>query len=519
METMPYLSISSSANLVILEGGSVRSFPLEGKQVWKIGRKNPESENDIELESKIVSRNHGRIQNIDGDWYYIESGSLNGTYYNGNKITANDNNDFDAVKLSNGDILRIDSDSLDNPEERGVLLLFTTEGIGNQWKSMTLRKKETVFGRYDECDVVIPLPYISGRHMVIMKKNNEYYLMDCNSMAGTWLNGEEIHGEVKLKEKDMIAICDCTMLLTGNKIVYNIPAVKSKKTSESDERQGNNININVRETEEEDLSDHPVVLRADIRSRKVKSNHGFKKKELIKDIKLEIQEGTLVALIGGAGAGKSTVMNCMNGYETSGMEGTVEYKGVDLIKNFARMKYLIGSVQQGDAFHEELTVEQELTNAASIKLPRDTSKAEIAERVNKTLKQLGIENVRSNQIAKCSGGERRRVNIGIELVADRQLLCLDEPDAGLDPGNKRRLFETLRNLAHNDGKSILTIIHDVSEIDLFDKIIILNKVDNVGRLAFSGTPNAARKYFGAEIKEVYSIMAQNPENYIFKGDY
>ena len=305
------------------------------------------------------------------------------------------------------------------------------------------------------------------------------------------------------------------VILSLNKIIYNVPVPKNRNVipiGEKAEEDGI-------EEREDDLSTHPVVLRANIKSRKVKNNRGFGKKELIRDIKLEIQEGTLVALIGGAGAGKSTVMNCMNGYETSGMEGSVEYKGVDLIKNFSRMKYLIGSVQQGDAFHEEITVEQELTNAAGIKLPRDTSKAEIAERVNKTLKQLGIENVRSNQIAKCSGGERRRVNIGIELVADRQLLCLDEPDAGLDPGNKRKLFETLRNLAHNDGKSILTIIHDVSEIDLFDKIIILNKVDNVGRLAFSGTPNEARKYFGAEIKEVYAIMASDPEKYIFKGDY
>lgn len=508
METMPYLSVNSAANLIVLENGAVRSFPLDGKSSWTIGRKNPESESDIELESKIVSRKHGRIQNVDGVWYYIECGSLNGTYFNGEKIKANENNEFDAVKLSSGDILRIDSDSLDNPEERGVLFLFTTEGIGNQWKSITLRKKETSFGRYEECDVVIPLPYISGKHMVVMKRDKEYFLMDCNSMAGTWLNGEEIHGEVKLKEKDIIAICDCTLLFTGNRLVYNVPVTN---------RRNENVSVDVADINEEDLSSRPVVLRADIRSRKVKT--GFKKKELIKDIKVEIKEGTLVALIGGAGAGKSTVMNCMNGYETSGMDGSVEYKGVDLIKNFSRMKYLIGSVQQGDAFHEEITVEQELTNAAGIKLPRDTKKAEIAERVDKTLRQLGIENVRNNPIAKCSGGERRRVNIGIELVADRQLLCLDEPDAGLDPGNKRKLFETLRKLAHEDGKSILTIIHDVSDIDLFDKIIIMNKVDNVGRLAFSGTPDEARKYFGAEIKDVYTIMAQNPEKYIFKGDY
>lgn len=148
---------------------------------------------------------------------------------------------------------------------------------------------------------------------------------------------------------------------------------------------------------------------------------------------------------------------------------------------------------------------------ASRLLPKDSSKAEIKDSVNRTLKQLGIESVRNNQIAKCSGGEKRRVSIGMELVADKQFLCLDEPEANLDPGNKRNLFETLRNLAHSEGKLILSIIHDVSDIDLFDKIIIMNKVDNVGRLAFSGTPNEAREHFGREIKEIYNLI-ENKED-------
>ena len=136
----------------------------------------------------------------------MESGSLNGTYYNGKKIAMNENSEYEAVKLSNGDILRVDSDNLENPEERGVLLIFTTEGIGNQWKTITLRKAETVFGRNAECDVTIPLSYISARHMVVRKKEAEYFLMDCDSMAGTWVNGQEVHGEVPLKEKVTISI-------------------------------------------------------------------------------------------------------------------------------------------------------------------------------------------------------------------------------------------------------------------------------------------------------------------------
>lgn len=530
METTPYLTFRSSANLIILEDGAVRSIPLEMKNSWVIGRRNPEINQSIVLESKIVSRQHGCIRNIDGEWYYIELGSLNGTYYNGEKIRVESKGESDAIKLKNGDVLRIDSENLENPEERGIWMMFSTECIGNQWKTVSLRKKETRFGRDEEkCDVKIPLPYISGCHMMIVRKNDNFYIMDCDSMAGTWLNNNPVHGETLLHEKDMIAICDCVMVFTSNKIIYNIPSRLGKynkldiavpsKSSLKKEMPLIEV-IDAQEDKEEELCSNKkhIVLKADIKSRKVPNNTGHGEKELIKDVKVEVQEGTLVALLGGAGAGKSTVMNCMNGMDTSGVSGTIEYNGVDLLKNFDRMKYLIGSVPQMETFHESLTVEQELTHAAKHRLPGDTKKAEIKERVDYTLKQLGIESIRNNRISKCSGGERRRVNIGIELVADRQLLCLDEPDAGLDPGNKRKLFETLQSLAHDEGKSILTIIHDVSDIDLFDKIIIMNKVDNVGRLAFSGTPAQARDYFGVEIKDVYQLMAKNPEKYIYKGE-
>ena len=83
------------------------------------------------------------------------------------------------------------------------------------------------------------------------------------------------------------------------------------------------------------------------------------------------------------------------------------------------------------------SVEEELKNAAVLRLPGDTSRKGIQQQVDKTLQVLNLEPKRHTQIKKLSGGEQKRVNIGIELVADRQLLCLDEPDAGLDPWPRR----------------------------------------------------------------------------------
>lgn len=481
----------SGTNLVVLEKESVVSYPLWNKEKWEIGRMVTGNSKDIELQSMIASRNHGTITCVDGKWIYTDNGSKNGTYYNGVKLPDKE------IQLKNRDILRIDSADIENPEERGVWMLFTTEAMGSEWESIELTKENTIFGRDErECDVVFPFPYISRRHMGIKKYNGKYYVIDYDSKAGTWLNNTAVHGSKEVREKDLITICNCMMVFTGNRIFYNVPDNVNGKIVKEAYKQ--------------------IFVNADIKTRKVPNKSGHGKKELIRDIKLEIEKGTLVAMIGSAGAGKSTVIDCLNGRDCEGMEGAVEINGIDLISNIERLKYLIGVVPQFDDLRDILTVEQEITHAAKHGLPNDTKKSEIKERVTATLQMLGIENVRKNKIGKCSGGERKRVNIGIELVADKQFLCMDEPDAGLDPGNKRRLFELLQRLAHEEGRTIITIIHDVSDIELFDKIIILNKVDNVGRLAFIGKPSEARDYFGAELKDVYAVMAANPEKYIFR---
>ena len=152
--------------------------------------------------------------------------------------------------------------------------------------------------------------------------------------------------------------------------------------------------------------------------------------------------------------------------------------------------------------------------AAVLRLPADTTDQEIRERVDKTLKMLSITGVRKSRNSKLSGGEQTRVNVGIELVADRDLLCLDEPDQGLSPNYKHELFEILQNLAHDHCKTVISIIHDVSDIDMFDQVIILAKVDGVGRLAFSGSPAEARDYFGVDIRDAYALLEREPKRFV-----
>lgn len=500
METQRYEAKVSNAKLVVLENDHLRFFDLDTKSDWLIGRNSPDNPRipDISFDSRIVSRVHGWLKHIDDEWYYVENpDNLNGTFLNGSLMEKSGARRPSTMK--NGDVLRIDNKDLNHVSRDGVLMLFTTQAAEGEWAVFSLSQhRPTVIGRDAGCDIVEPLPYLSAKHAKISFTNGRYYLSDCGSKAGTFLNGKPVEQNELLREKDYISICDCNYFFLGDRLLY--------KKSDRKQEQANLLQTAP--------CDRPVILRADIETKRVKNNSGSGMKELIRDIHLEIRQGTLVALLGTAGAGKSTVMNCLNGMDLEGVQGSVLYRDVDLMKHFDQMKHLIGSVPQKKIFHPAFTPEKEFRIAARKRLPADMTDREIEERVDKTLKMLSMDGVRKNRNSKLSGGEQTRVNVGIELVADRDILCLDEPDQGLSPNYKHELFQIMRSLAHDSGKSVLSIIHDVSEIDVFDQVIMLAKVGGVGRLAFSGTPAEARKFFGVDIRDAYALLEREPERFV-----
>ena len=485
-------------HLIVLDCDRLQILPLKTKQVWRIGRANPANP-DIALHSSIVSREHGWIQYQNGTWYYLDHpNNTNGTFYNGRKLVKTKT--FDAVPLRTGDMLRIDSAQPGTHNKDSVLMLFSTMPEQGQWTFLSLQgKSQVTIGRDPTSDIVEPFPYISARHARIQYRDGRYILSDTKSRAGTFLNGKLVTGPVALEPKDCISICGRNIFFMGSQLLYAAMDVQKRRHfftySKPHER--------------------PVVLSANIISKTVKSNTGSGTKELIRDINLQIREGSLVALLGSAGAGKTTVMNCLNGMELTGVQGSVIYRNVDLTQNFEQMMHMIGSVPQVKTFRPNFTPRWEFYIAAKKRLPADTSTKEINERVENTLNMLHINGVANSRNRKLSGGEQTRVNIGIELVADRDLLCLDEPDQGLSPNYKHELFQIMQDLAHKNGKSILAIVHDVSEIDMFDQVIMLGKLDGVGRLAFSGTPSEARQYFGVtDFADVYKRLEENPSRYI-----
>ncbi len=237
----------------------------------------------------------------------------------------------------------------------------------------------------------------------------------------------------------------------------------------------------------------------------------FKKKTLLKDIHMIIPRGHMVLLLGGSGAGKTTYLNAVTGYEKA--RASIKMDGVDVYKDYDKMKYDIGFVPQQDLMRGNDTVEMTLTDAALMRLSADASVMERENRIASMLDQFGLMAVRNSLVEKLSGGQRKRLSIAMEFISDPSLFILDEPDSGLDGVVARSLFEKLREIA-DEGKIVLVITHTPDRvIDLFDDVIVLAKdATRTGRLAWYGPVNEAYEFFGkSSMEEILLSINQKDE--------
>jgi len=225
-----------------------------------------------------------------------------------------------------------------------------------------------------------------------------------------------------------------------------------------------------------------------------------KKRYLLKDISLDIPNGSLVLLLGGSGSGKTTFINAVIGYEKA--DAKVTLNGADIYRDYDQVKYRIGFVPQQNLVRGNDTVIRTVTDAAQLRLPAELRRRERNTRVAEVMDLLGLSAGGEGLVAKKSGGQLRRISIAMELVTDPELFVLDEPDSGLDGVIAREIFEKLRAIA-DEGKIVIVITHTPDRVvDLFDKVIVLARDSGrVGRLAFYGTPQEAREFFGKDTME------------------
>lgn len=231
---------------------------------------------------------------------------------------------------------------------------------------------------------------------------------------------------------------------------------------------------------------------------------------LLKDINLTIPNGSMVLLLGGSGAGKTTLVNAIIGYEKANAD--ICLNGVDVYKHYDKMKYRIGFVPQQDLLRMNDTVIRTLGDAATLRLPVQVKEEEKKERIQNVMEVLGLTVGAEGLISKKSGGQKKRISIGMELISSPDLFMLDEPDSGLDGVIARELFEKLRMVA-DEGKIVMAITHTPDRvIDLFDKVIVLAKDSGkVGRLAFYGSPAEAEAFFERDGMEKI-LMAINAKD-------
>jgi ABC-type multidrug transport system ATPase subunit len=236
----------------------------------------------------------------------------------------------------------------------------------------------------------------------------------------------------------------------------------------------------------------------------------FKKKYLLKDIHLHIPKGHMVLLLGGSGAGKTTFLNAVTGYEKADAQILLDKQNI--YKEYESLKYDVGFVPQQDLMRGNDTVYLTLHDAASLRLPSSVSYKDKKRRVNEVLEEFGLGAIRNSLVEKLSGGQRKRLSIAMEFISDPSLFILDEPDSGLDGVVARGLFEKLRSIA-DSGKIVVVITHTPDRvIDLFDDVVVLAKDSSrCGRLAYYGPIEDSYTFFNKKSMEDILLSVNQKE--------
>ena len=467
-------SIQTSPGIPMLEVSSnthaeKHAFPLT-QQVINIGR---DPSNDIVINELVVSGFHAQIVREGNQFVLVHphpsrGKTLNGLLYQGRHIQGDEK--FHKP-LARGDIFRIG-------DEHGTLVTLTyNDGSGAiqdvvpEVHPIPLGAPVITIGRLPENMVVLSHPQVSGRHARLEQVHGGYRIIDVGSTNHVYVNAQQVTNQL-LQPGDEIRIGPYKFTYTGTQL------------TQQDESHGIRIDA--------------------LQLQKVGSKHTI----LINDISIAIPPRTFVALVGGSGAGKSMLMDALNGLRPA-QKGLVLYNGQDYYRHLAAFSTQLGYVPQDDIIHRELTVERALYYTARMRLPEDFTQAQIKQRIDEVLEDVDMKHRRGLLINKLSGGQRKRVSIALELLAKPSVFFLDEPTSGLDPGLDRRMMFLLRRLA-DKGHTIILATHATNNINACDYICFLAQG---GRLTYFGPPNEAKAYFGkTDFAEIYSALEPTEGN-------
>jgi len=452
--------------LVSIAGGASQTYTLNRIQMT-IGR---EDTSDIPINSKIVSRSHARIEKgPDGTYSLIvEPNTSNPTFIDGNPVKG-------AARLNHAAKIRIGSN------DPGLMVSMTylapSEAASHVQPIQFGEKSVLQIGRDPANDIILDIPQASRFHAQLERVGRRYRVRDLRSTNGTFVNGKAVEGEVWLQPNDTVRIGAYGFVMGEDEL------------AQIDESGGLTVEVvGVNKWVRKDLN-------------------------ILQNISLNFEPREFIVVVGQSGGGKSTLVDAIAGYRPAS-HGKVYVNGVDLYENFDSIRNEIGFVPQKDIIHMELTVYQALEYAAKLRMPPDTSREERHKRVLETLDDLDIAHRKDTQISRLSGGQQKRVSIGVELLTRPRLFFLDEPSSGLDPGTETALMQLMRRLA-DQGRTIILITHATKNVVLADKVVFLARG---GYLAWFGAPDAALEYFNTyrserdqrasamEFDEIYALL-------------
>jgi ABC-type multidrug transport system ATPase subunit len=246
--------------------------------------------------------------------------------------------------------------------------------------------------------------------------------------------------------------------------------------------------------------DHDLVFEA----KEIEFTFAGGKKGLYR-LNMRERSGQLLGVMGASGAGKSTLLNILNGNQAP-TSGAVRINGIDIYKDPKRVEGLIGYISQDDLLIEDLTVFENLYYSAKLCFD-GYNNYRLNKLVMATLKSLGLYEIRDLKVGsplnkKISGGQRKRLNIALELIREPSILFVDEPTSGLSSRDSENIMDLLKELALK-GKLVYVVIHQPSSdiYKMFDKLMIL---DTGGFPVYYGNPIDAIQYFKAQINDVTS---------------
>ncbi|WP_242669966.1 ATP-binding cassette domain-containing protein [Mycobacterium decipiens] len=326
-------------------------------------------------------------------------------------------------------------------------------------------------GRAIDNDIVISDVLASRRHAFVTPTRLGVEIRDAQSINGTFVNGIRV-GSAILTDGDVVTIGNVDLVFAEGALV---------RRTEAATRVGG-------------LEVHQV-------------DFSINGKRLLEKVSLTARPGTLTAIIGGSGTGKTTLSRLIAGY-TSPSSGTVTFEGHNIHTEYASLRSRIGMVPQDDVVHRQLTINQALGYAAELRLPPDTSKADREQVVAQVLAELELTKHADTRVDNLSGGQRKRASVALELLTGPSLLILDEPTTGLDPALDLQVMTMLRQLA-DAGRVVLVVTHSLAYLDVCDQVLLIAPG---GKTAFLGPPGQIGEAMGStNWAQIFAKVGADPD--------